>query len=62
MALSVQENVRRCFEKFGAIVTHAASTGPIKWRSPFHYQPRLAPAKDKKAVGSEDVSGTSLAD
>ena len=61
MALSVQENVRRCFEKFGARVTHAAPTRPMKWRYPSHYQQTLAPTKDKKTGGSEDVSGSSLA-
>ena len=61
MALSVQENVRRCFEKFGAIVAHAAPTKSIKWRYPSHYQHTLAPTKDKKTGCSEDVSGPSLA-
>jgi hypothetical protein len=62
MALSVQENVRRCFEKFGARVTHAAPTRPMKWRSPSYYKPTLHPAKDKKAGGSEDLSGSALTD
>jgi len=56
MALSVQENVRRCFEKFGARVTHAAPTWPMKWRSPSYYKPTLHPTKDKEAGGSEDLS------
>jgi hypothetical protein len=62
MVLSVQENVRRCFEKFGARVIHAAPTRPMKWRSPSYHKPTLHPVKDKKAAGGEDRSGPALAD